>query len=67
MAQPPSSGDWFMDEWARTQVGLVRAILGVDMVVQHRLWRMYSFVCFQDDVNLRLLAIIYERYITEWV
>lgn len=56
-----------MDEWARTQVGLVRAILGVDMVVQHRLWRMYSFVCFQDDVNLRLLAIIYERYITEWV
>lgn len=60
-----------MDEWARTQVGLVRAILGVDMVVLHRLWRnnkqMYSFVCFQDDVNLRLLAIIYERYITEWV
>lgn len=67
MAQPPPSGDWFMDGWARTQVGLVRAILGVDMVVLNRLWRTYSFVCFQDDVNLRLLAIIYERYTTEWV
>ena len=40
---------------------------GMDMVVLDTFWRTCFFVCSQDDVNLRLLVAIYERYISEWV